>query len=638
MRLLTIILALFGLIAAAPPAAEIQTSWRLLDYIAVDYDGAIEGGRVINQLEYDEMIEFGRAVEERLAKLPQGAARARLAADAARLRTLIAAKAPPPEIDRLARTMASALIAAFPIPRAPPGPPDAPRGAALYAQQCASCHGATGDAKTPLAVGMDPPPIAFDDRTRARERSVFALYQVIDQGLEGTAMASFGHLPAADKWALAFHAGRLAFPDVAEGKSIWESDPRIGQLVPDLASLAALTPSALGRDIGTARADAVTAYLRTEPAAVLAAGVVSLAPARARLAEGLSANRPADGARAETLALSAYLDGFEPVEPLLAARDSALMQEIERAMAEVRAAIGLGESAQQVAGRISALDALFGRAESALAPSQESAAASFLGAFSVLLREGLEALLIVIAMLAFLRKAERPAESRFVHGGWIAALVAGAATWWASANLIAVSGAGREMVEGVGALLAAIVLLFVGTWMHGKAQAGEWQRYIAERMGHAIGKGSVWFLFGLAFVAVYREVFETILFFAAMGAGGNQGALVAGAAVALLALAIIAFAMLRLSRRLPITQFFAWSAALIALLTVILAGKGVSALQEAGTIGITPLPSAPAIPILGIAPTAEALAAQAAMVVALLLGVAWNRRKTSGVGSPVPSS
>jgi high-affinity iron transporter len=303
------------------------------------------------------------------------------------------------------------------------------------------------------------------------------------------------------------------------------------------------------------------------------------------------------------------------------------MRRIEGAMGAVRSAIGGGEPASVVEQRIAALDGLFAEAEGALAPSASSATSSFLGAFTILLREGLEALLIVVAMLAFLRKADRPAMVRHVHYGWIGALAAGIATWWAATNLIEVSGASRELTEGFGSLLAALVLLFVGIWMHGKAQADEWQRYIREKVGQALTRKSAWFLFALSFIAVYREAFETILFFAALSAQGNGLALLAGAAVAIVLLAAIALAMLRFSRRLPIAKFFSYSSALIAVLTVVLAGKGVAALQEAGLFGVTPLPGVPTVSILGVFPTAEALGAQVLSLLALLIGFGWNKRE-----------
>ena len=114
--------------------------------------------------------------------------------------------------------------------------------------------------------------------------------------------------------------------------------------------------------------------------------------------------------------------------------------------------------------------------------------------------------------------------ARPVHAAGSARWSPASRTWWAATSLISISGASRELTEGFGSLLAAAILLFVGIWMHGKAQADEWQRYIREKIGKALSRGSAWFLFVLAFIAVYREVFETILFFAALGRRGQRSA------------------------------------------------------------------------------------------------------------------
>jgi high-affinity iron transporter len=192
---------------------------------------------------------------------------------------------------------------------------------------------------------------------------------------------------------------------------------------------------------------------------------------------------------------------------------------------------------------------------------------------------------------------------------------------------IGISGASRELTEGFGSLFAAVVLLSVGIWMHGKAQADQWQRYIREKMTHALSGRSAWFLFGLAFVVVYREVFETILFYAALWTQGNGSALLAGAGVASAMLGVIAWAMLRYSRQLPISKFFAYSSWLMAGLTVVLAGKGVSALQEAGIIDIAPIANAPRLSMLGLFPTWQSIVAQLLMAVAIVAGFSLNRRK-----------
>jgi high-affinity iron transporter len=603
--------------------ANVQTSWRLLDYLAVDYPGAVADGRIVSNAEYAEMREFSANVSRRLATLPAHPQRAALITEATALEQAIGRRADPAEIDRRARTLAAALLRAYPVPLAPTAAPDLAGGRALFAQHCASCHGADGAARTPAAAQLDPAPVDFTDRARARERSLFALYQVIGQGLEGTAMQSFAQLSPDERWALAFRAGSFAYPPslAEEGARIWQSDPSVRARVPNLQALVGLTPATLAGQIGEARANSLIAYLRANPDALTRADSAgSLATANELIGRSLTAYRAGRRDEAGELALAAYLDGFEPVEALLSARSGHIVADVEREMGGLRAAIGSGAPAEDVSARVERLRALFAEAETALAPSASSGASTFLGAFAILLREGLEALLIVIAMITFLIRADRRDLLRWVHGGWIVALLGGVATWWAATNLVTISGAGRELTEGFGSLLAAAILLFVGVWMHGKSQAGAWQRYVKEKLDRALSGSSAWLLFTLSFIAVYREVFETIIFYAALGSQGQGTAMLGGIAAAVLLLGLIAWAMLRFSRKLPIAKFFQYSAALIAVLAVVLAGKGVAALQEAGMIGVTPLGSLPRSPMLGLFPTAETLAAQIVMALLLALG------------------
>ena len=400
---------------------------------------------------------------------------------------MVERKASPAEVASAARALGAHLLSAYPVPLGPKQPPDLSRGAQLFQQNCASCHGAKGDAQTVIAKQLDPPPIAFADHARASQRSPFALYQVINQGLEGTAMQSFAQLPDADKWALAFEASRFAYPEILErqGKRIWDSDPAVRSKIPDLNALSSLSESQFSKQIGPDKAGPVIAYLRAHPEA-LVAQTSSLAIARARLNESLAAYRAGNRDQAKRLALAAYLDGFEPVEPMLSARNATLLAKVEQEMGQLRAGIAANRDPDEISAQVAQIQSLFDEAETTLAPDQASSASAFLGAFTILLREGLEALLIVVAMLAFLNKADRPELTRPVHIGWTSALAAGVLTWWVATSLITVSGASRELTEGFGSLLAAAVLLFVGIWMHGKAQAGQWQRYIREKLHNAL--------------------------------------------------------------------------------------------------------------------------------------------------------
>ena len=616
---LILMLGLAGPARAATPEQEVQMSWRLLDYIGVDYREAVASGKIVNPMEFDEMVEFSATVSSKVRALPDKPAKAALVADARKLEAAIADKGEAAAIAGQAKSLAARLLTAYPVPLAPSAAPDVRRGAALYAQNCASCHGGKGEGPRAEFAKLDPPPIAFADQSRARDRSIFGLYQVITQGLEGTAMQSFASLPEADRWALAFHAGSLAYGDAAAGERIWREDAAVRAVVPDLAALVSLTPAELEERIGADKAAAVTAYLRANPKAAIS-GDNDLGLARTRLRQSLEAYGRGDRSEANRLALSAYLDGFEPVEAVLQTRDGGLMRRVEQAMAGFRQAILRGEGEPQLRQRLIDTEALLDEAAAALAPEAESDIATLLGAFAILLREGLEALLVVIAMIAFLRKAERTEAMPYVHGGWVAALLAGIATWFAATYAISISGQSRELAEGFGGIIAALVLLWVGVWMHGKAQADEWRRYIAAKMRGALSRGSAWFLFGLAFIVVYREAFETILFYAALWTSGNGGTILAGALTAVAVLAALAWVMLRLSKSLPISEFFRYSALLIAILAVVLIGKGIGALQEAGTLSITTLPAVPRMAALGLFPTAESVGAQLAMLAALLVG------------------
>lgn len=627
-------LALCGLSDSARADQSAQTIWRLLDYVSVDYAGAVADGRVISDAEYAEMVEFTASINERLLQLPETGVKADLIRQAKLLQDAVRRKAPTDEVARLAKKLAGDLLAAYPTALAPSTVPDIARAAPLYREQCASCHGATGGGDGALAKGLEPPPIAFTDKERAGKRSLFALYQVIVLGLDGTAMASFEHLSPEDRWALAFYIGQFAYPDTEgkKGEELWRQDPNLRGQIPHLQALAQITPEALAVQIGDDKARALTAFLRRHPEKLqtenTAQSGTTLAIARARLAESLRAYEAGDHRTSADLALAAYLDGFEPTEPVLSARDATLMRRVETAMLELRAAIAKRAPVADVRASFERVGVLLDEAEAALADRETSWGATFVASLTILLREGLEALLIVVAMIAFLQKANRTDVMHYVHGGWIAALVAGAATWAAATYFISVSGASRELTEGFGSLAAAVVLVFVGVWMHGKAQAGAWQKYVRDRLSHALSQKSAWFLFLLAFVVVYREVFETILFLTALWTEGRESAVSVGLVVAVIALAAIAAALLRYSRRLPISQFFQLSSILIAILAVVLAGKGIAGLQEAGWLSIWPLAGLPRVELLGLYPTGEGVLAQILTLITMAAGF-WYTSRTA---------
>jgi high-affinity iron transporter len=274
------------------------------------------------------------------------------------------------------------------------------------------------------------------------------------------------------------------------------------------------------------------------------------------------------------------------------------------------------------------IEGLLDRAHGLLDSTRLSASATFLSAFVILLREGLEAILVVAAIYALLVRAGRRDALAYLHGGWILALIAGGLTWLVASYVVAMSGATREVTEGVSALVAAAILLYVGFWMHGKSQARQWQAYLDRRLAGALAGRTLWALAFVSFLAVYREAFETVLFYEALAVQAGPGGgvpLLAGLAAAAGALLVLGWLIVRGSVRLPFSVFFGASAALLALLSVILAGKGVAALQAAGWIAVHEV-HFPSLPLLGLYPNLQSLLLQAALVVVIAGGFAYAHR------------
>lgn len=605
-------------------SSRVQRIWQMLDYVATDYAGAVRDGAVVSVSEFAEMREFTTTIGRSMRQLPSTRTLPDLQHQADALIVAVKSGKPAKDVSDKAHALAAALLEAYPVSSAPRQVPNPALGASLYRQHCAMCHGVRGDGHGAMAAHMNPPPIDFLDTKRADQRSLLSLYQVITQGVEGTAMRSYGEtLSDSERWALAYYAGSLAYAESnVRGSQAWQDNPAIRARISNLGELSRTRVAQLAPVFGLATAQAVMGWLRAHPDAVERAPH-GLDLARARLTASIKAYRDGREADAVELALSAYLDGVEPEEPRLDARDHALRSQIETAMGAYRTALSRGQSEAAATARAEHADQLLVRAQVLLDNTASSAATTFMGAFVILIREGMEALLVVVALLAFVRRSERPEAARPVHAGWMLALLAGFATWGLARHAITISGAGRELTEGLSSLLAAAVLLGVGLWMHQKSIGGRWQHYLKRKMASALDRRSLWFLFGLSFISVYREIFETILFYVALWNESQEFWLLGGMIAGALTLAAVAWLLLRTSHRLPLGQFFKASSALIALLAVVLAGKGVAALQEAGWINVSVIP-APRIEWLGVYPTWQSLGMQLAVIAVLAAGFMFN--------------
>lgn len=624
--LLLLLLPTFALQAEPrkDPAAELI---HLLDYIGVDYPGTVQAGRIVNPDEYREQVEFAQRVPALIEQLPEGELRLELAGLGQALIAAIEAKAPGEKIAGITERMQQKVIALTGTATAPRRPPSLAKGAALYQAHCASCHGAEGRGDGPAGRGLEPPPNDFHDRERQFVRSLYGLYNTITLGVNGTGMRAFTELTSADRWALAFHVGSLPFTaeESARGKALFEAG-KLTDLIPNLGALARLTP-AQAREQAGEDGVALLAWLRRHPE-VLGGGASALNKAQVLLDKSLSAYAAGRVEDAYRIAVSAYLDGFEAVEAGLRNLDAKIVSDVERTMSAYRAAIKAHAPLDEVRARHADVSRLLDEARELLTGTALTPAMTFASALVILLREGLEALLVLAAIIALLIKADRRDVLPWVHMGWVSALALGGVTWWFSRYVVAISGASREVTEGVTALLATAILLYVGFWLHSKTHARSWQRFLQEKIHGALQGRTLWALTGIAFLAVYREVFETVLFLEALNQqtapGEGERMLWWGLLTGVGLLLVLAWTILKTSLRLPLRLFFNVNAFILFILAIIFTGHGIAALQEAGYIDARHL-NLPTFDWVGFYPTVQTILGQS-LVIAMIAGLFfWER-------------
>ncbi|SHF63068.1 high-affinity iron transporter [Microbulbifer donghaiensis] len=620
LHLARLLLAMFALtitpVLAQQPdlnEQELRQLMQMAEYIGVDYSEAVEKGEIINADEYAEMEEFAQLLVDRGEKLSAAPDAETIRQEAAALQAAIQRKASLAEVQVHTANLRQGLLSIAPALSLPQQLLSVEESRALYQSQCIACHGTGGMGDGPLAAQLEPAPTNFHERERAENRSLLGLYDAISNGIDGTAMTAFSNLNEQQRWSLAFYVGGLAF-------SGEQADTSSSELT--LADLVMYSPQVLGNDRPEVPAEIVAA-LRADPTPLFAKrdgeGSKPLDTARSQLQKSLTAFQRGDYASARTLAISAYLDGFELVEGTLDSHDTALRKSIERDLLGLRAKLNTKSDPQEVEQQVALILQRLDEAQAQLEQSNLSGTALFLASLIILLREGLEALLVVIALTTILIKTERGDALKYVHFGWIAAFIAGFATWLAAQRLITISGASREVMEGVAALVAAAVLFYVGYWMHSKTHAQGWQKYIRNSIDRSLTTGTLWGIAALAFLAVYREIFETILFYQALltqTSAGQYSALWGGVGAAVVLLAFLGWAMVRYYAHLPIGKFFSVTTFILLALSFVLAGKAIAALQEAALISMTPLPVSFSFDWLGIYSTWEGICLQAAILVA----------------------
>lgn len=234
-----------------------------------------------------------------------------------------------------------------------------------------------------------------------------------------------------------------------------------------------------------------------------------------------------------------------------------------------------------------------------------------LQSFFIIVREGMEAILILGAIVMLLIKTGNRDRLQAIWIGVVAALVASIVLAIALRSTLSTVPAAGEITEGVTMLLAALVMFWVSYWLISKVESAKWQQFIRTQVTHAMQKGGGRALALVAFLVVFREGAETVLFYQAMllDAPGSAGALGVGFLAGSAVLAVIFALFHRLGVRIPLRPFFAVTSILLYYMAFVFTGKGIHELQEGNLIPITGL-NFPRIDLLGVYPSVETLLAQ----------------------------
>ena len=328
-------------------------------------------------------------------------------------------------------------------------------------------------------------------------------------------------------------------------------------------------------------------------------------------------------------ARSAYLDSYEMVETPLRPIDPDFTLEMEIKFAELRNLLQQQAPFQEVEGKTIEIRRGLDESERLVSGVGIVAPAiAFSTSFSIIFREGLESALIIGAILTYLQASRNSRFKKHVYYGILIAVVATASTWFVAQYLIEISGANRELIEAIAGLSATAVLFWVSFWVLNKIETKKWIEFVKAKVWKATTTGSVIVFVALAFFTVYREGFETVLFYQAMLSFAKYMELyvIAGLIIGLAVIIGVAVIINRLGRRLPLRALFALTMGIGAYMSIAFIGNAVRDLQELGIVSTTPLVGiVPRLDInlatmTGIHPTLESVTAQIVLLAIYMVG------------------
>ena len=571
-------------------ASKAKKIIMMLDIMAKEYDLGIKNGKIINAIEYEESQVFLEQSIERfqsiISHMPDLKNAEQLKKRLKNLRVHLKDKIDPREVKIAVSTIQSQIIKELGIElrKTPPRAINIQNGRNIFKSNCAQCHGLTGSGDGPLASKLDPAPAVLSDPelTGNEHSTAYENFQVISVGIANTSMVAWSEfLPEEDLWDVTYFIRTFSNENVELPVVVTTANP--SQTSDSIQQMVAGVIRALDKSIKIFKAG--------------------------------------DLEQAAELAFDAYLN-YEGIETGLVTKNKDLGLRLESSFGRLRAEIKRGANVNHVEKINQNIQNDLKQAQTIL-QQKVGFTGLFIQSFSIIVREGFEAILIVAALIAFLIKSKNKDKVKTIYQGVIIGIGASFLTAYILHEVLDISMARQELLEGWIMLVSVAVLFWVSYWLITKIETQKWQSYITTKMTQAITTGNIFALGMVAFFAVYREGFETVLFYKALYlyAGNVNSGIIPGFVAGCIFLVFIFYLINKVGIQIPIKWFFGVTSLLLYFMAFTFMGKGLHELQMGEALSLTPAYFSPEIFWLGMYPTWETFIGQSLLLIIFLAGL-----------------
>lgn len=576
--------------------SQVKKIVMMLNIVKVEYKLGIANGEVINEAEYEESQVFIQQAFERY----QSIAEKNKSPEAAQTlensfnKTIqsIKDKKDPAEIQLSLTGINSSLLKEFDIKlaEAPSQPVSLENGRQIYQSNCRLCHGIAGQGDGPLAAQFDPKPAVLADPgiTGDVDTKPFDNFQIINVGIANTAMVGWAdQFSESDLWDVTYYVRTFSNPNL--------------QLPLTMAGMGV----AGDKDIAQKAQEVIEEV-------------------QGMLEASLNAYKSKNTKQAAEMAFDSYMV-YEQLESGLKSKNRTLSIKLESSFGRYQAEIKGSASPERVEEIFNQLDENLTEALTVLT-EKIGFMGMFIQSFSIIVREGFEAILIIAALIAFLIKSRNEDKLKAIYIGVLGGIIGSFLTAYIVNSILNLSATSQEVLEGWIMLVAVVVLFWVSYWLVSKIETRKWQSYITGKMQRAVSTGSVFTLGAVAFLSVYREGFETVLFYKALYlyADTSTAGIIPGFLVGSVVLAGVYYMINQLGVRVPIKWFFIVTSVFLYYMAFTFMGKGLHELQMGEILSMTPASFVPTISWVGMYPTWETFLGQMTLVAAYVFALIYT--------------